>query len=126
MACPHGVGVFAIRPIPAGMRLFKGDTGSTLRVPKAIVDRIVEPALRKMYYDFCPTLENSFIAPTDFNRLTMEWYMNHSTDPNVMADPNLRFSASRFISVGEELTTDYRTFSHSADLISEWTSSAKK
>ena len=24
-ACAHGVGVFAIRDIPAGMRLFKGD-----------------------------------------------------------------------------------------------------
>ena len=33
-ACAHGVGVFAIRDIPAGMRLFKGDSGTIVRVPR--------------------------------------------------------------------------------------------
>ena len=119
----HGVGVFAIRDIPAGKRLFKGDSGTIVRVPRAAVDRIVDPELRRMYFDFCPSVDDVFIAPADFNLLTMEWYLNHSADPNVVPDPNMQFSSCRPIAVGEELTTDYARFSdHSPTTVSQWNS----
>jgi hypothetical protein len=121
------VGVFAIRDIPAGMRLFKGDTGMIVRVPRAAVDRIADPELRRMYFDFCPSVDNVFIAPADFNLLTMEWYLNHSADPNVVADHNMQFSSCRQIEAGEELTTDYASFSdHSPALVSQWNSAGNR
>ena len=126
-ACAHGVGVFAIRDIPAGMRLFKGDSGLIVRVPRAAVDRIADPELRRMYFDFCPSVDNVFIAPADFNLLTMEWYLNHSANPNVVADHNMQFSSCRPIAAGEELTTDYASFSdHSPALVSQWNSAGNR
>jgi hypothetical protein len=123
----HGVGVFAIRDIPDGMRLFKGDSGMIVRVPRAAVDRITDPELRRVYFDFCPSLDDVFIAPADFNLLTMEWYMNHSADPNVVADHNMQFFSCRPIGVGEELTTDYASFSdHSPTLVSQWNITANR
>jgi hypothetical protein len=123
----HGVGVFAIRDIPDGMRLFKGDSGMIVRVPRAAVDRITDPELRRVYFDFCPSLDDVFIAPADFNLLTMEWYMNHSADPNVVADHNMQFFSCRPIGVGEELTTDYASFSdHSPTLVSQWNIAANR
>lgn len=123
----HGVGVFAIRDIPAGMRLFKGNSERIVRVPLAAVDRIKDPELRRMYFDFCPSVDDVFIAPADFNLLTMEWYLNHSADPNVVPDPNMQFSSCRPIAAGEELTTDYARFSdHSPVLVSQWNSAGKR
>jgi SET domain-containing protein len=120
-ASAHGVGVFAIRDIPAGMRLFEGDLASVVRVSRQTVDQIKDAELRRMYFDFCPTHENAFIAPADFNQITMSWYMNHSSDPNVRADAELRFVTSRPIHSGEELTTDYTTFSeHASTTIARW------
>jgi uncharacterized protein len=122
-ACAHGVGVFAIRDIPAGLRLFGGESAAIVRVPRAVVDRIADAELRRMYFDFCPSVNDVFIAPADFNLLTMEWYLNHSANPNVVADHKMRFSACRSIAIGEELTTDYASFSdHSPALVSQWNS----
>ena len=119
-ACAHGVGVFAIRDIPAGLRLFGGESGAIVRVPRAVVDRIADPELRRMYFDFCPSVHDVFIAPADFNMLTMEWYLNHSANPNVVADNNMQFFSCRRIAAGEELTTDYASFSdHARTLISQ-------
>jgi hypothetical protein len=119
--CGHGVGVFAIRDIPEGLRLFWGASGATVRVPRAAVEGITDPELRRMYFDFCPSIDNVFIAPADFNLLTMEWYLNHSANPNVLADHTMQFFSCRPIATGEELTTDYARFSdHSPALVSQW------
>ena len=120
-AAANGVGVFAIRDIPNGLRLFVGDTGPVVRVPRAVVDQIQDVEVRRMYFDFCPMQDNNFIAPRDFNQLTMAWYMNHSIDANVKIDESLQFSARRAIAIGEELTTDYTSFSeHALYLVAQW------
>jgi hypothetical protein len=117
----HGVGVFAIKDIPRGLRLFEGDVGAVVRVPRAVVDQIQDPEIRRMYFDFCPMQAGDFIAPVDFNQLTMAWYMNHSINANVQTDGALQFVARRPIAVGEELTTDYTHFSeHAAHLVTRW------
>ena len=117
----HGVGVFAIRGIPAGMNLFQGDVGGIMRVPRRLVEELADAELRAMYFDFCPTIDDAFLAPADFNQLTMSWYMNHSADPNVHTDRDIRFSTLRPIDVGEELTIDYAAFSeHAAGAIAAW------
>jgi hypothetical protein len=107
----NGVGLFAIRDIPQGTRLFVGDIGQTVQIPVSEIEKIDNPELRRMYVDFCPVINNHFVAPSDFNQMTMSWYLNHSDTPNVTALPELQFVTSRFVAVAEELTVDYTTFS---------------
>ena len=42
---------------------------------------------RRIYFDFCPLVDGAFVAPQDFNQITMAWYLNHSDVPNVVTDP---------------------------------------
>lgn len=109
----NGVGVVAIRDIPNGAALFTGDEGAIVRVPVAEVEAIKDAEIKRMYLDFCPEEDGAFIAPANFNQLTMSWHLNHSDTPNVATSPDLRFAASRLIRAGEELTTDYRAYSES-------------
>ena len=48
--------------------------------------------------------------------MTLSWYLNTSKSPNVAADEDFRFRAIRDIGVGEELTTDYDTYSDNDQL----------
>jgi len=117
----RGVGLFAIREIPAGTTLFLGDNGETARVSPAVVDAIEDIEIRKMYYDFCPLVDGFFIAPADFNQMTMGWYMNHSDNPNVLVTKHSGFVSARVIAKGEELTSDYRTYSdHAQKFVRLW------
>lgn len=117
----QGIGVFAIRDIPAGTMLFAGDLGATTCVPCPEVEAIGEEEIRRMYLDFCPVVENAFVAPRDFNQITMSWYLNHSDEPNVVADDALRFSTRRLIVKGEELRADYTAYSdHAAPFVQSW------
>ena len=58
---------------------------------------------------FCIGTPDGFIPPADFdfNRLSIEWYMNHSCNGNIGFDKNGDFVARREITKGEELTYDY-------------------
>jgi hypothetical protein len=116
-----GVGVFALREIPKSFRLFEGDGGAVVHVPQSVVAQIQNAEVRQMYADFCPTRDGNFVAPADFNQLTMSWYMNHSTNANVIADENLQFTTRRPIAIGEELTVNYTSFSDDAPMrIASW------
>lgn len=110
----HGVGVFAIRDIPAGTLLFKGDAGETVRVSPAELNAIDDAEVRRMYLDFCPLVDGYLIAPGDLNKLTMGWYVNHSDNPNLSADGHTSFSARRPIAAAEELTVDYTSYTDHA------------
>ena len=121
-ASSNGVGVFAIREIPEATKLFVGDVGETVQILIADVNKLEDAELRRMYYDFCPVINDFFVAPLDFNQMTMGWYLNHSDDPNVQIDEQLQFITSRFIQVGEEVTANYTTYSkHAPIYICEWT-----
>ncbi len=114
----NGVGVFAIRDIPAGTVLFAGDTGPTVRVPISDVMQIEDLEIRRMYLDFCPVVSGALVCPADFNQLTMGWYLNHSDEPNIAADVGVQFYARVDIPAGSELTSDYTTYSeHAVDYI---------
>jgi uncharacterized protein len=116
-----GIGVFAIRDIPQGMRLFVGDTGKTVAVPRQTVEELADDEIRRMYIDLCPVSDGYFIAPSDFNQITMSWYLNHSSNPNVTVLEDLSLVASKFIAKGVELRTDYTTFSeHAASYVRDW------
>jgi hypothetical protein len=120
-AASKGVGLFAIRDIPCGTSLFVGDIGRTVRIPVSVVESIADLEVRQMYIDFCPVVGNDFVAPSDFNQITMSWYLNHSDTPNVTVIPELQFVASRFVPAGEELTADYKSYSdHAGKYIAAW------
>src|SRR5262245_42749051 len=105
----HGVGVLAIRIIPAGTEIFRGEDERVVWVPRAKVSRLpVE--LKRLYTDFGMSWGRRIGVPRTLNMLSVGWYLNHSERPNCEADEDGRFYRLRRIRKGEELTADYRTF----------------
>ena len=105
----HGVGVRAIRDIPAGTAVFRGESERVVWVSRAAVRRLPK-ALRQLYEDFAMAWDDRYGVPRTMNMLSVGWYLNHSNRPNVAADESGRFHSLRRIRKGEELTADYRTF----------------
>ena len=104
-----GIGVFAIRDIPAGTNVFAGDK-SEMRDIDATEFSGLEAEVRKLYCDFCVFKDGKIKGPTSFNNLTVGWYLNHSSKPNVLCSGDYDFFAAREIRKGEELTVDYSTY----------------
>ena len=86
----HGVGVFAIKNIPKGTKLFVDDLDEMVWVEKDKLKSLPAEST-KLYKDFSPLKGNRYGCPTNFNRLTMSWYVNHSDHPNVRCDNNYNF-----------------------------------
>jgi len=105
----HGVGVIAIRDIPARTRVFRGENERAVWVSRSAVRRL-PPAIRALYEDFGMVSGDRIGVPPNLNMLSVGWYVNHSDEPNVVAGDDGRFRALRRIAAGEELTADYRTF----------------
>jgi SET domain-containing protein len=105
----HGVGVFAIRPIPKGTHLF--DSGEEICWIEEEKITKLPKAVRRMYEDFCIIKNGKYGCPRNFNNLTMGWYLNDSPNPNVMVDHGYNLWAIRDIAEGEELTLDSSRFS---------------
>jgi hypothetical protein len=106
----HGIGVFAIRRIPKGTKLFKGDSDDMRWIESQEVGRLPRE-VRRLYDDFCVLRTGRLGCPPSFDRLTPSWYLNESRDPNVVCDEHFNFIAKRSIVSGEELTVDYSTYS---------------
>lgn len=74
-------------------------------------------AIKKMVKDFCPIRGDNYLVP-DFgmNAIDISYYLNHSNRPNIKASYDKRtkdteFRTSRHIKAGEELISDYATYS---------------
>ncbi len=105
----HGVGVRAVRDIPAQTLVFDGESERVVWVSRAAVRRMPK-ATRALYEDFGMVAGDQLGVPPSLNMLSVGWYVNHSDCPNVEAGDDGRFRALRRIRKGEELTADYRTF----------------
>ena len=105
----HGVGVRAIRDIPAGTLVFHGESERVVWMSRAAVRRMPK-AIRALYEDFGMVSGDRIGVPPTLNMLSVGWYVNHSDRPNIEADDDSRFRALRRIRKGDELTADYRTF----------------
>lgn len=105
----HGVGVFAIRKIPKGTKLFDANE-ELIWIDESEIDEL-PPNLRQLYDDFCIIKDGLYGCPHDFNNLTMGWYLNDSITPNILVDENYDMWAIRDIAEGEELTIDSSRFS---------------
>ena len=107
----NGVGVFALRRIRKGERVADGINRSEYNntvLPWRIAGKESRP-LRKLIKDFCVGTSKGFIPPPDFSfdRLSVEWYFNHSCSGNLGFDDRGDFVSRRNIAAGEELTYDY-------------------
>ena len=105
----HGVGVRAIRNIPAGTLVFGGESERVVWVSRTAVRRL-PTAIRSLYEDFGMVCGDRIGVPPNLNRLSVGWYVNHSDRPNIEAGEDGRFRTLRSIRKGAELTADYRTF----------------
>lgn len=106
----HGVGVFAIKNIPANTEIFRGDKSQPVVVEKKIVDA-QEEEIKKLYNDFCAIESGKYYCPDSFNNMNVSYFLNESKNPNVRTDDGHCFYTMRIIKKGEELTVDYSTFS---------------
>ena len=105
-----GVGVFAATSMREGQRIAEGISDYDYRrliswthLPEYDAD------VRAKIDAFCIGTPEGFIPPDDldFNRLSIEWYLNHSCDGNVGFDDDGDFVARRRVAKGDELTYDY-------------------
>lgn len=118
-----GVGVFAVTDITKGDPLFHGDNAGMLWVEESAVKAACNknPDIRPLYRAF-PIYKKGvkgkggkFGCPTNFNCLTVAWYINEpdsGKQPNVYCDSETYdFYASKPIKAGDELTADYSKYS---------------
>lgn len=99
----HGIGVFAIRDIKKGERLYVDAMPEMLDIPykrfKDIREEVREVILER--FPRVATTNSHFLAPDTL----MQIYMNHSDNPNYS---NKDGKALRKIKKGEEVTENYR------------------
>lgn len=109
-----GVGVFAIRPIPAGTNVFANDQAQMHWIDARQLGDELSPAEKQLYSDFTVRRGTRLACPANFNLLTVGWYVNEPPQgvmPNLFASASFEMIASRDIAEGEELTVIYETFS---------------
>lgn len=109
----HGVGVFAIRDIPKGTRIFDDDRSEMVWLKSSEIEG-KSGEIRRLYNDFCVIKNGNYGCPKGFNNLTLSWYINEPAagqGPNVVCCDKYDFVAARDILAGEELTVDYSTYS---------------
>ncbi len=115
-ATEYGVGVFAIRDIPAGVDPFQEKTLGLeyISVPKERIDGNpnIPEGVRAFVADMCADRDGAYNLPAaGMHSITMVPYLNHcSENPNVGIGGEVFFKTLRAIKAGEELRVDYQTF----------------
>jgi SET domain-containing protein len=105
-----GVGVFAVRAIRRGQKIADGISNEDYQEFISWKDfKEFDRQTKEKIKAFCIGTRLGFIPPEDldFNKLSVEWYMNHSCGGNVGFDLSGDFIALQNIQKGEELTYDY-------------------
>ena len=98
----QGIGVFSAHAIKKGarLRLFPGEVSRLIKKLPA--------ASENVFQHYCIKSSNGLYCPSDFGRMTIGWYLNHSGKPNIF-HKNYTYFAKRDIEDGEELTVNYNT-----------------
>lgn len=104
----HGIGVFAIRSIPKGVKPLV----SLLKIKEFEFSKKeiknLPTGVRKELEMFCYYDSKKYLIPSiGLNSMNMAFYMNHSKDPNVKFLKNGDLVAIKKIKIGEELLFDY-------------------
>ncbi len=104
----HGIGVFALREIPAGVAPLKSMVTSREIKFSRTEMKNVPSSVRKHLAMFCLIEKGRVFAPEiGMNAVNLSVYLNHSKQPNLKFDDKDVLRAVRNIAKGEELTIDY-------------------
>ena len=110
----HGIGVFACTHIPAGTNVFATDQRPITWVHASVMeDPSLEEFQRAFYRDFAIRRGDELGCPSNFNLLTVGWYVNEppaGQEPNLTSNSRFDLIALRDIMAGEELTLRYSAF----------------
>ncbi len=110
----HGVGVVAIRTIPAGINPMKEKRRfdfNLIDTDEIMDDPTLPDSLKRLVLDMCPQDDDIlYVPPFSMNEIGVSYYLNHSTTPNMRCDDDGNFYTMREIKEGEELTVDYGTY----------------
>jgi len=109
----EGVGVFATHDIPAGTKILINNyvlrTLKVTEIPQAFVR-------------YCIHInEKECLCPARFDRMEIDWYINHSDNPNIAVESSLDldhalYCAVRDIKAGDEIFIDYNSLNEPEDL----------
>jgi SET domain-containing protein len=105
----HGIGVFAIRPIPKGCRtIFSAGVGEWIKISILEVEALPAHS-RNLIETYCLyDEENYFVPDYGFKLMDLVLYLNHSAEPNIISiNDGEQFEALRDINEGEELLVNY-------------------
>ncbi|MEO7984322.1 MAG: SET domain-containing protein [Bacteroidota bacterium] len=105
----HGIGVFAIQPIPKGCRnIFSKDSGEWIKLSIKEVETLPEHS-RSLIETYCLfDEENYFVPESGFKTIDPVIYLNHSSKPNIISiNDGEEFEALVDIVAGEELLVNY-------------------
>jgi SET domain-containing protein len=110
----QGVGVFAIKKIPKGTKIFEGVRKiKFINISPKIIfqNKKINPAVKKMVKDFFVIFEKELYLPNcSLNKIDISFYVNHSENPNIAAKDGEIFFAIRNIKKGEEITANYKEY----------------
>lgn len=105
----HGIGVFAIRDIPAGCRtIFSRNAGEWIRVPISEIEKLPDHS-RSLVETYCLYDEADYFVPDyGFKVMDIINYLNHSSSPNIVSvNDGEYFQSLHAIPAGTELFVDY-------------------
>ena len=95
----EGVGVFVTHDIKAGTIVLTG---------KCRVVRMHEEEIPLDFLKYCTDIQNGYcLRPSRFDYMEIDWFLNHSFEPNVGIDIKDDYYSLRNIQAGEELLIDY-------------------
>jgi len=105
---PGQVGLFAARPLRKGDIVVPASDFSEILVPLTVIRR-ADAITRRKIHAHCGHTPTACWLPRhrDLNRLSIQWYMHHSCNPNVGFDQRNNFVALRPLAAGEELVHDF-------------------
>lgn len=105
----HGIGVFAVRDIPAGCReMFSAAMGEWTTVTRKEVDELPVHA-KDIVENYCLYDDDNYFIPAQgFKAIDLSLFLNHSDTPNIISvNDGEYFETIREIKKGEELFVDY-------------------
>jgi len=110
-----GVGVFAIRDIPKGIKIFLGQHDEKWYTFKMSDLKDLPPEVLEMVDDFFVVEKDQTVSipASGLNGIDVSFYPNSSRKPNMKTiDDGFTFVSLRKIKKGEELTVDYGTYDY--------------
>jgi SET domain-containing protein len=107
----EGIGVFALRDIPAGCRDMFGkpdDAGEWITVTKNEIETLPAHA-QFLVGNYCLYDEHNYFVPSQgFKKMDLSLFLNHSDEPNIVSiNDGDYFETIKDINEGEELVIDY-------------------